>query len=79
MAVNDLYFPLAEMTARDGAAPTRWHADSRANDKGPATITVTGPKACAPGGIRTPDPKIRRLLLYPLSYWGWAQSSVALR
>lgn len=40
---------------------------------------VTGPSLSrAPGGNRTPDPRIRRPLLYPLSYWGKAQFSVAL-
>jgi hypothetical protein len=35
-------------------------------------IQVRASSSCAPGGNRTPDRRIRRPLLYPLSYWGTA-------
>ena len=44
------------------------------DDEIPATLSREGrnggDRECAPGGSRTPDQEIRRLLLYPLSYWG---------
>ena len=62
------------LKSRSSAPPTGTTTDTDESAKpvavrGSAEVFDLGRERNAPGGSRTPDPRLRRPLLYPLSYW----------